>query len=39
MSKTNNEPGFDWLTKNSRIFLAAGYIAEGVTAEERIREI
>ena len=31
--------GFDWLTEHSRNFLAAGYVAEGVKAEERIREI
>ncbi len=31
--------GFEWLTKNSRDFLAAGYISGNHTAEERIREI
>lgn len=31
--------GFEWLTEHSRNFLASGYIAPGVTAEERIREI
>ena len=31
--------GFGWLTEHSRNFLAAGYVAEGVKAEERIREI
>ena len=30
---------FKWLTKHSRDFLAAGYIAEGIPAEIRIREI
>ena len=30
---------FSWLTEHSRNFLAAGYVAEGVKAEERIREI
>ena len=33
------EPSFEWLTDYSRKFLAAGYLAEGVSAEERIREI
>ncbi len=33
------EPAFEWLTENSRKFLASGYLAEGVTAEQRIREI
>lgn len=28
-----------WLNENSRKFLAKGYLMEGVTAEERIREI
>ena len=30
---------FTWLTEHSRNFLAAGYVAKGVKAEERIREI
>lgn len=30
---------FYWLTKDSRTFLSRGYIREGITAEERIREI
>jgi ribonucleoside-diphosphate reductase alpha chain len=30
---------FEWLTDHSRNFLASGYLAEGVTAEQRIREI
>ena len=33
------EPAFDWLTENSRKFLASGYLADGITAEQRIREI
>jgi ribonucleoside-diphosphate reductase alpha chain len=33
------EPSFEWLTENSRKFLASGYLSEGVTAEERIWEI
>lgn len=28
-----------WLTENSRLFLSRGYLLEGVTPEERIREI
>lgn len=31
--------GFEWLNDYSRQFLAAGYLPEGITAEERIREI
>ena len=31
--------GFEWLTEHSRNFLASGYLAPGVTAEERIQEI
>ena len=30
---------FKWLNDNSRKFLGAGYLIEGVTAEERIREV
>ena len=30
---------FDWLTENSRSFLHAGYLAPGVSPENRIREI
>jgi ribonucleoside-diphosphate reductase alpha chain len=30
---------FYWLNKESRLFLDRGYIEEGKTAEERIREI
>ena len=37
--KNTDEPSFDWLTEHSRSFLAAGYLSEGVSAEERIREI
>ncbi len=36
---TTGEPEFKWLTENSRKFLASGYLADGVTAEQRIREI
>ena len=34
-----SEVPFEWLNENSRKFLAAGYLTEGVTAEERIYEI
>ena len=34
-----SEGSFKWLTEHSRSFLAAGYLSEGVSAEERIREI
>lgn len=30
---------FDWLNENSRLFLSRGYLTEGVSPEERIREI
>ena len=33
------EKPFKWLNENSRKFLAAGYLGEGVTAEERIANI
>lgn len=34
-----NEPEIKWLTENSRKFLESGYLTEGTTPEERIREI
>ena len=37
--KTSGTGGFKWLTDHSRQFLAAGYLTEGVSAEQRIREI
>ena len=37
LAKEENQ--FAWLTEYSRKFLSAGYLAEGVEAEERIREI
>lgn len=37
--KNSEEPAFEWLTDHSRQFLASGYLPEGVSAEERIREI
>ena len=33
------EKTFAWLNENSRKFLAAGYLGEGITAEERIANI
>ena len=33
------EKAFEWLNENSRKFLAAGYLGEGVSAEERIVNI
>jgi len=36
---TLEKKGFEWLTDHSRHFLGNGYLLEGVTAEERIREI
>ena len=33
------EKTFEWLNENSRKFLAAGYLGEGLTAEERILDI
>jgi ribonucleoside-diphosphate reductase alpha chain len=38
-AKNSEEPAFEWLTDHSRQFLASGYLPEGVSAEERIREI
>ena len=42
-SKQNANPtaekAFEWLNENSRKFLAAGYLGEGVSAEERIANI
>ena len=37
--KQNKKASFDWLTEHSRNFLAAGYVAEGIAPEVRIREI
>ena len=33
------EKPFNWLNENSRKFLAAGYLGEGISAEERIANI
>ncbi|MBM1106403.1 ribonucleoside-diphosphate reductase subunit alpha [Aurantibacter crassamenti] len=37
--KENADSGFEWLTEHSRNFLNSGYLTDGVTAEQRIREI
>ena len=37
--KEASEKSFEWLNENSRKFLAAGYLGEGITAEERISNI
>ena len=39
ISDQKNDNNFKWLTEHSRKFLAAGYVAEGVSPEIRIREI
>ncbi len=43
LKNLNNEEskkaGFEWLNAESRQFLQAGYLTEGVTAEERIYEV
>ncbi len=38
MNLTSEKP-FEWLNENSRKFLAAGYLGEGLSAEERIFNI
>ncbi|MDY2587966.1 ribonucleoside-diphosphate reductase subunit alpha [Winogradskyella aquimaris] len=37
--KVKTDGDFSWLTEHSRKFLASGYLTEGVTPEERIKEI
>lgn len=39
ISENNSKKGFEWLNEHSRNFLGSGYLTEGVTAEQRIREI
>lgn len=39
MSTKNNNNKYKWLNEESRLFLDRGYLREGQTAEERIREI
>ena len=38
-SNLNSKTSFEWLNDNSRKFLAAGYLGEGISAEERIANI
>lgn len=38
-NQSQNEPKFEWLTENSRKFLGSGYLTDGASPEERIREI
>ena len=35
----NSAKQFEWLNENSRKFLAAGYLGDGLSAEERIANI
>ncbi len=37
--EANKQPEIKWLTENSRQFLSAGYLTDGASPEERIREI
>ncbi|WP_298763098.1 ribonucleoside-diphosphate reductase subunit alpha [uncultured Polaribacter sp.] len=39
MLKNKNQPEIEWLTENSRKFLESGYLTQGTTPEQRIREI
>ena len=38
-TQKEEKENFKWLTEHSRNFLAAGYVQEGITPEQRIREI
>jgi ribonucleoside-diphosphate reductase alpha chain len=38
-AKQQHKEPFYWLNEDSRAFLSEGYLLEGVTAEERVREI
>ncbi len=38
-SNLTSKKSFEWLNDNSRKFLAAGYLGEGISAEERIANI
>ena len=38
-TKISSKKSFEWLNENSRKFLAAGYLGEGLSAEERITNI
>lgn len=37
--QTNERKPFDWLNEDSRHFLEGGYLRDGVTPEQRIRDI
>ena len=39
LKNQNENESFSWLTEHSRNFLAAGYLAPGLSPEKRIREI
>ena len=39
INKSDSEKSFEWLNENSRKFLAAGYLGESVSAEQRIADI
>ena len=38
-TKISSKKSFEWLNENSRKFLTAGYLGEGLSAEERIADI
>ena len=37
--QNNNQPEIEWLTENSRKFLESGYLTDGISPEQRIRDI
>jgi len=39
IEEASKQPDIKWLTENSRKFLSSGYLTEGTTPEQRIREI
>jgi ribonucleoside-diphosphate reductase alpha chain len=38
-NELNNQPEIEWLTENSRKFLESGYLTDGISPEQRIRDI
>lgn len=38
-TEISSRPPFEWLNEESKLFLQRGYLLEGVTAKERIRQI
>jgi ribonucleoside-diphosphate reductase alpha chain len=38
-NNTQNQEKYYWLNKDSRKFLESGYLEEGVTPEQRVRQI